>query len=136
MFGALDISTSALTAQRVRLNAISANIANMSTTRNEAGAAEPYLARHVVFQTDDELTTAAGGSGVKVSSIELSQKPPILKYEPGHPDADENGMVSYPNINMTREFVDAMEATRSYQANIGMMDMTKNMAQQTLRILA
>ncbi len=136
MFGAFDLSTSALTAQRVRLNAISANIANMSTTRNEAGEIEPYKPRYVTFQTDDELTTSGGGSGVKVSSIEFSDRPPIVKHQPGHPDADENGNVSYPAIDMTTEFVDAMEATRAYQANIGVMDVTKNMAQQTLRILA
>ena len=135
MFGAFDLSTSALTAQRVRLNAISANIANMSTTRNEAGEIEPYKPRYVTFQTDDEMTTSGGGSGVKVSSVEISQKPPILKYQPGHPDADENGNVGYPAIDMATEFVDAMEATRAYQANIGVIDVTKNMFRQTLTIL-
>lgn len=136
MYGAFDVSASALTAQRIRLNVISANIANMSTTRNEAGEVEPYKPRYVTFQTDNEMTTAGGGSGVKVSSVEISQKPPQIKHQPGHPDADENGNVSYPAIDMTTEFVDAMEATRAYQANIGVMDITKNMAQQTLRILA
>ena len=136
MYGAFDVSSSALTAQRIRLNVISANIANMSTTRNEAGEVEPYKPRYVTFQTDNDMTTAGGGSGVKVSSVEFSQKPPQIKYEPGHPDADENGNVSYPAIDMTTEFVDAMEATRAYQANIGVMDITKGMAQQTLRILA
>lgn len=136
MLTALDVSTSALVAQRIRLNAISSNIANMSTTRNEAGEIEPYQPRFAVFQTDDQLATAGGGSGVKVSSVETSQLSPKMKHLPGHPDADENGMVAYPNINMTTQFVDAMEATRAYEANIGVIEVTKDLTEQTLRILA
>lgn len=135
MFGALDVSTSALVAQRTRLNAISSNLANMYTTRNEAGQVEPYRPRYVMFQTDEAVTTAAGGSGVKVSSVEMSDKPPLRHYLPGHPDADADGYVAYPNIDMTTEFVDALEATRAYEANIGVIEVTKDIAAQTLRIL-
>lgn len=136
MYTAFDVSTSGLVAQRTRLNAISSNIANMSTTRNEAGEAVPYVPRYVVFQTDEAVQTRGGGSGVKVSSVEYADTPPLMKHEPNHPDADENGYVAYPNVNMTVEFVDALEATRAYEANIGVMEVTKDLSRQTLRIVA
>jgi flagellar basal-body rod protein FlgC len=135
MASILDISTSGLAAQRARLNAISSNLANLSTTRNEAGELEPYQPRFVVFQADENLRTADGAIGVEVSSVETDEVPPRLKYQPNHPDADSSGMVAYPNVNMTQEFVDALEATRAYEANIGVIEVTKNINQQTLRIL-
>ena len=100
-FSSFDISTSALVAQRTRLNAISSNIANMSTTRNEQGEPEPYQPRYVTFQTDTDVTSSGGGSGVKVGSVEYSNEPPRMKYEPGHPDADAQGYVHYPAVDMT-----------------------------------
>jgi flagellar basal-body rod protein FlgC len=136
MFSSLDVSTSGLVAQRTRINAISSNIANMSTTRNEEGKPEPYKPRFVTFQTDEGLTTSGGGAGVKVGSVEQSNEPPNMKHEPGHPDADARGFVAYPAVNMTTEFVDALEATRAYEANIGVIEVTKNMADQALRIIA
>ncbi|MBX7169199.1 MAG: flagellar basal body rod protein FlgC [Pirellulales bacterium] len=136
MISALDISTSGLVAQRARLNAISSNIANMSTTHNEAGERVPYQPRYVVFQTDADVRHPERASGVKVSSIEISDVDPRMKYQPGHPDADARGYVAYPNIDLTSEFVDALEATRAYEANIGVIEVTKNMSEQTLRIVA
>jgi flagellar basal-body rod protein FlgC len=136
MFSSLDVSTSGLVAQRTRLNAISSNIANMSTTRNELGQPEPYQPRFVTFQTDESLSTPGGGAGVKIGSVQQSDAPPKMKYEPGHPDADEHGFVRYPAVDMTTEFVDALEATRAYEANIGVIEVTKNMADQALRIIA
>lgn len=136
MFSSLDVSTSGLVAQRARLNAISSNIANMSTTRNERGEPEAYQPRYVTFQTDTKLSTPGGGAGVKVGSVEKSNEPPRLKYEPGHPDADAKGFVHYPAVDMTTEFVDALEATRAYEANIGVIEVTKDMSNQALRILA
>ena len=133
MFSSLDVSTSGLVAQRARLNAISSNIANMSTTRNEAGEPEPYQPR---FVTDTKLSTPGGGAGVKIGSVEHSNDPPKMKYEPGHPDADARGFVRYPAVDMTTEFVDALEATRAYEANIGVIEVTKSMADQALRIIA
>ena len=106
MFTAFDVSTSGLVAQRMRLNAISSNLANMSTTRNERGEPEAYQPRYVTFQTDTDLTTFGGGHGVKVGTVEYSQDPPLMKYEPGHPDANADGYVAYPNVDMTTEFVD------------------------------
>ena len=130
MFSSFDVSTSGLVAQRTRLNAISSNIANMSTTRNELGMPEPYQPRFVTFQTDTKLTTPGGGSGVEVGSVEISNEPPKMKYEPGHPDADERGFVRYPAVDMTTEFVDALEATRAYEANVGVIEVSKNLADQ------
>ena len=139
MITAMDISTSALVAQRTRLNAIASNVANMSTTRNENGDVEPYQARFVVFQEDNNMKMASGATGVKVASVETETMEPNYKYQPGHPmaikEGDHKGYVAYPNINMTREFVDALEASRAYEANIGVMEVTKNLGQQTLRII-
>ena len=136
MFSSLDVSTSGLVAQRTRLNAISSNIANMSTTRNEQGQPEPYQARFVTFQTDNNISTPGGGAGVKIGSVQHSNEPPKMKYEPGHPDADAQGFVRYPAVDMTTQFVDALEATRAYEANIGVIEVTKNMSDQALRIIA
>lgn len=136
MLNSFDISTSALVAQRARLNAISSNIANMSTTRNEQGEPEPYVPRYVTFQTDSNITSSGGGAGVKVASVEFSTEEPRMKYEPGHPDADAEGYVRYPNVDMTYEFVDALEASRSYEANVGVIEVSKNIIENTLRIVA
>ena len=136
MFSSLDVSTSGLVAQRARINAISSNIANMSTTRNEAGELQPYQARFVTFETDNSITTGGGGTGVRVSSVQKSDAPPNLKYEPGHPDANKDGMVAYPAINMTHEFVNALEASRSYEANVGVIEVSKALLDQSLRIIA
>ena len=76
------------------------------------------------------MSTSGGGSGVRVASIEYAQVEPKIKYEPGHPDADDNGYVAYPNIDMTTEFVDALEATRAYEANIGVMEIAKDLGQR------
>jgi flagellar basal-body rod protein FlgC len=140
MFPALDISTSALVAQRTRLDAISGNLANMSSMqRNAKGEMEPFQARYVVFQTDDQLQTRDGAVGVKVASVETEQVQPNYRWQPEHPfaikDGPKKGYVAYPQINMTAEFVDAMVATRAYEANLGVMELSKNMAQQSLRIL-
>jgi flagellar basal-body rod protein FlgC len=136
MYTAFDVSTSGLVAQRTRLNAISSNLANISTTRNEAGEAAPYTPRFVVFQTDENVMTTGGGQGVKVDRVEYADVEPNLKYEPGHPDANAEGYVAYPNIDMTTEFVDALGATRAYEANVGVIEATKDMSNRTLQILA
>jgi flagellar basal-body rod protein FlgC len=140
MFSALDISTSALVAQRVRLNAISSNLANVSTTRNEAGELDPYQPRFVVFQTDGNVRSPEGAVGVQVAAVEVSAREPRYKLQPGHPDAiqqgPKKGYVAYPDINLVQESVDALEATRAYEANVGVIEVTKNLNQSTLRILA
>lgn len=140
MFSALDVSTSALVAQRIRLNAISGNIANMSSLRNEKGEAKPYQARYPVFQTDENLTTPSGAIGVKVASVETEEVEPNYRYQPDHPLAIKEGKwkgyVAYPKIDLNEQFVDALESTRSYEANLGVMEVTKNMSRQSLSILA
>jgi flagellar basal-body rod protein FlgC len=139
MNSAFDISTSGLVAQRIRLDAISGNIANMSSIRNENGELAPYQARFVVFQTDEEMTNGHGAQGVKVASVETSNVEPKYRFQPDHPlaiqDGKWKGYVAYPSVNLTAEMVNALEATRAYEANIGAMEISKSMGQQTLRIL-
>ncbi|HEY2415845.1 MAG TPA: flagellar basal body rod protein FlgC [Pirellulaceae bacterium] len=140
MIPALDISTSALVAQRVRLDTVSSNLANLtSMERDENGNMQPYQARYVIFQTDDSLETKQGGVGVKVASVETEKIEPLYRWQPSHPyaikDGPKKGYVAYPQVNMTAEMVDALVATRAYEANIGAMELSKNMAQQSLRIL-
>ncbi|MBN2579318.1 MAG: flagellar basal body rod protein FlgC [Pirellulales bacterium] len=139
MIPALDISSSALAAQRMRMNAISSNIANISTTHNEAGEPIPFQPREVIFESDPSVG-AFGAPGVRVKSVEISQEPPRLKYEPGNPDAikegPNQGYVAYPNVDMMTEFTDALEAARAYEANLGAMEISKDLEQQTLKIIA
>ncbi len=139
MWNSLDISTSALVAQRIRLNAISSNLANISTTHNEQGEPTPYQPRFVIFQTSEEIGTAEA-PGVSVGSVEMEDKEPLWKYQPGHPDAVREGpmagYVAYPNINMMTEMTDALEAARAYEANLGAIEITKDLQHQTLRIIA
>jgi len=138
MHNALDISTSALVAQRMRMNVIAGNLANMSSQRNEDGDIAAYQERFSVFQADESV---GGGdaAGVKLGSIETETVEPLYRYQPDHPLAIQNGprtgYVAYPNINMTEQMVDAMQATRAYQANVGVIEITKEMATQALRIL-
>ena len=139
MLRALDISTSALVAQRTRLNAVSGNIANISSLKDENGEANPYQAREVVFQTDDSMSTS-GASGVRVDEIKMTEADPLYRYQPDHPLAIKEGKwkgyVAYPNIDLTTQMVDALESTRAYEANVGVMEITKNMSRETLTILA
>jgi len=140
MIPALDISTSALVAQRIRLDTVSSNLANLtSLERDERGNMQPYQARYVIFQTDEALETKQGAVGVKVASVQTEQVEPLYRWQPAHPyaikDGPKKGYVAYPRVNMTAEMVDALVATRAYEANIGAMELSKNMAQQSLRIL-
>lgn len=139
MFTTLNIATSGMVAQRTRLDAISSNIANMSTTRDENGNMAPYQSRFVVLNTDSSLASDSSAVGVKVVSIEREQVDPIYKYEPNHPHAittgDRKGWVAYPNVDMNAEFVDALLATRAYEANVGLVEITKGMGQQLLRLI-
>jgi flagellar basal-body rod protein FlgC len=140
MISALDISTSGLVAQRIRLDTVSSNLANLnSLSRDERGNIQPYQARYVIFQTDEALETRQGAVGVKVASVETEQVEPLYRWQPEHPyaikEGPKRGYVAYPRINMTAEMVDALIATRAYEANLGAMELSKNMAQQSLRIL-
>ena len=118
---------------------ISNNIANIKSTHTASGEKVPYQAKTVVFEADDSQGSN-GAAGVKVSSIATVPSEPIWRPEPNHPDAMKTGPhageVAYPNIDMMSEFTNALEAARSYEANLGAMDITKNMEQETLKILA
>jgi len=138
MLSALDISTSGLVAQRMRMIQVSNNIANIKSTHTSSGERVPYQPKTVVFESDE--TGNNGAAGVKVSSVQTLATEPIWRREPNHPDAVKSGPhageVAYPNIDLMTEFTNALEAARSYEANLGAMDITKSMEQQTLRILA
>ncbi|EMI28049.1 flagellar basal-body rod protein FlgC [Rhodopirellula europaea SH398] len=139
MISALDISTSALVAQRTRLNAISGNIANISSLVDENGNPSPYQARQVVFQTD-ETASPGEAAGVKVSEVMLDESEPLYRYQPDHPlainEGKWEGYVAYPNIDLTTQMVDALESTRAYEANVGVIEISKGMSRQRLAILA
>ncbi|MHC4400126.1 MAG: flagellar basal body rod protein FlgC [Planctomycetota bacterium] len=138
MLSSLDVSTSALVAQRVRMNVLASNLANMSTTHNEHGEVEPYQPRFVVLETQEGIGPH-GSAGVSVDSVQVDDAEPRYRYEPNHPDAIQQGpyagYVAYPNIDMMTEFTHALEAARAYEANLGAIEIAKNMTQETLRIL-
>jgi len=130
----LDIASTGLSAQRLRVQLIATNIANSETTRTKEGG--PFRRKDAVFQAQDlgfrgELAEA----GVKVASIQASQEPFLTRYEPNHPDADANGLVSYPNVNPVEEMVNLTEASRAYEANIAVVRSAKSMASSALEIL-
>ena len=134
MFGAFDISTSALGAQRIRLDTIAANIANVDTVMGPDGKAAPFRRLIPMFQAQ---RTADGGAGVSVKSIEQDQSDFHMRLEPGNPAADPaTGLVAYPNIDLSTEYVNALETTRAYEANITAIETTKSMMNSTLRLLA
>lgn len=143
MYGSLDISTSGMIAQRTRLTAISANIANQgSYVRGEDGQWEPYRRRMVMFEPGDPGSIGPGGRelGVHVADIELDQSPFEYEYNPDSPYAITKGKwagyVAKPNIDPVTEQVNAMEAMRSYEANVAAAEATKSMMAQALRLIA
>ena len=138
----MDISSSALSAQRVRMDVIAENLANITTTRTANG--QPYRRRYVVFQQrEDEVSFSSlldraqarsNGSGVRVSEIREDESPFKLDYNPEHPDANAEGYVQMPNVDLAVEMIDMMAATRSYEANITAMNAIKSMATKALEI--
>jgi flagellar basal-body rod protein FlgC len=137
MFDSLDISASGLAAQRLRMDTVSANIANLNTTRNAQGQPIPYRRRFAVFAPNMAAHgEGAAKPGVHVRKIEQDQSPFNRKYDPGHPDAGPDGYVLTPNIDLSIEFVNALEASRAYEANATTMEVTKSMMNATLRLLA
>jgi len=137
MFQTLDISSSALVAQRTRMDTIAANIANINTTRNARGEPVPYRRRFAVFAPGvGGRGPDAGNPGVHVQQVGMDLSPFQRRYQPGHPDAGPDGYVQYPNIDMAIEFVNALEASRAYEANVTTMEVTKSMINASLRLLA
>jgi flagellar basal-body rod protein FlgC len=132
-FSANDISSSGLFAQRTRLDVIANNIANAETTRTEDGG--PYKRQQVVFST--ALETAKGmkpGEGVNVDGITEDTRSPRMVYQPGHPDANAEGYVAMPNVNMVEEMVDMISATRAYEANVTALNAAKSMIASALEL--
>ncbi|MCH6255824.1 flagellar basal body rod protein FlgC [Puniceicoccaceae bacterium K14] len=134
----LDATSSALQAEKVRLDIIGQNIANAHTTSGPDG--KPYARQVVSFESAlmDHGKNSSGdtvyGQGVAISSIRDDKTPGAIVYNPGHPDADEKGMVQLPNVNVTHEMVDMITASRSYEANLEVVKTAKQMAQNALRI--
>ncbi|OKP99356.1 flagellar basal body rod protein FlgC [Paenibacillus sp. P46E] len=139
------ISASALTAQRLRMDVISSNIANAETTRASVvdGKAVPYRRKMVVLETaqNDSFSNilnskmnSGGSQGVKVQSIIEDSSPLKPVYNPSHPDADADGYVYMPNVDITKEMVDMLSTTRSYEANLTMLNASKSMVSKALEI--
>jgi len=142
LFQSFNISATGMTAQRFRTDIIAENIANVNTTSTESGG--PYRRKIVTFQEKDVTPFSqyfsysknrAVGNGVKVSKVsEDFETDFIMEYDPSNPDADENGYVSYPNVNTVTEMTNLIDATRSYEANATAFEASKNMALTALSI--
>ncbi|MDY0405890.1 flagellar basal body rod protein FlgC [Virgibacillus sp. 179-BFC.A HS] len=144
IFSSFNTAASALTAQRLRMDVISSNLANAETTRakmNANGEYEPYRRKMVQLETDKpnfatylENASANQTPGVKVAKIAEDEEPFKLVYNPGHPDANAEGYVQMPNVDPLKEMVDLMSSTRSYEANVTALNATKGMLMKALEI--
>lgn len=134
MYGSLDISTSALVAQRIRMEAISANMALRGAVVDPSRNADDFRRRIAVFSPGDP--SSGSEQGVHVRDILLDSSEFIREYDPGHPFADAQGYIRKPNIDPAMEMVNALEAARAYEANITAAEATKSMLQSALRLLA
>ncbi len=138
LLSGVQSTATALEAERIRMEVISQNIANANTSRGPDG--KPYQRQEVVFEAllNRQLTGVsaldAGSKGVMVSRITKDSAPPRLVYNPGHPDANPQGMVAMPNINVHEEMVDMIAASRSFEANLAVVKNARSMALQTLSI--
>ena len=138
----MRISSSGMTAQRARLNAISSNIANINTTQTPEGG--PYRRKDVVFEAMPDarnfgeiLTSSNPKSNmqrVQVTDVVSDLKAPLMKYDPDHPDANPEGYVAYPNINIMEEMTNMLQATRAYEANVSALQASKDMAMSALEL--
>ena len=144
IFNAINVSATGLTAQRLRMDVIAKNIANASTTRTENGL--PYRRQVVIFEencknkafsqflSEESRRLFLNGGGVKVKGIVDDKSPFKRIYDPGHPDADEEGYVLMPNVDAVVEMVNMISAARAYEANVTALNATKGMAQKALEI--
>ncbi len=128
----MEISASALTAERTRMNLISSNLANANSTRTAEGG--PYKRKDAVFATVLDKAEREMGAGVEVVDIIEDQSSPRLQYDPGHPDANPQGYVAYPNVNVVEEMADMMAATRAYEANLTAMKAGMSIQMKALEI--
>lgn len=142
MFDAINISASGLTAQSFRMDVVAQNIANATTTRTADGT--PYQRRTTVLSEGRSIRfsdviaerrgQATAGSGVRVVDTPADQSDFKLQYDPNHPDANEEGYVQMPNVDIVREYVDMISASRSYEANLTVVNASKKMAAKALEI--
>lgn len=133
-FAAFAISHSGLRAQRIRMDVIANNVANINTTRTPQGG--PFRRQMAIFSANPlEPAAVTEGRGVQVPEIVPDMTPFKTVYDPGHPDADENGYVLLPNINATAEMVDLVSASRSYEANVASINATKRLLRKALEII-
>jgi len=141
LYDALHTSSTGLAAQRLRMNLISANLANVNTTRTPEGG--PYRRKEVVFAArskaasfGDMLRARQGRQLSEVQAVKVIEdnRPPVMKHAPNHPDADDKGYVAMPNVNVMEEMVNMISATRSYEANVTAIRAAKDMALKALEI--
>lgn len=130
MFNSLRISASGLSAERLRMDTITSNMVNATTTRGEDG--KPYVRKIAVFQ--EALDSEKGLNGVKAVGIVEDESPLRSIYEPSHPDANEDGYVLMPNVNVLNEMADMIAASRSYEANVDTLNASKSMFMKSLEI--
>lgn len=137
----MRVSASGMSAQRTRMNTISSNIANINTTRTPEGG--PYRRKDVLFEAIPEAKSFGeilisqpqrDIARVQVTDAPVDRRAPLLKYEPDHPDADDEGYVAYPNINLMEEMANMIMASRAYEANVSAMNATKDMAMTSLEL--
>lgn len=139
LFSIMDISATALYAERMRMNVIANNIANANTTHTADG--KPYRKQSVIFTSkfDTELRSAIKGmdalAGVEIKEIKTSKEPFVKLFIPGHPDADKDGMVLMPNVNIPSELIDMITASRAYDANLAMVRSVRDMMNRTIGAL-
>ncbi len=140
IFDGMRINASGLTLERFKLDTISTNIANVNTTRVENGEG-PYIKQQVLFE--ESMRTQTSGftgetstqsAGVRITGVEADEENIKMVFEPEHPDADENGYVAYPNVDMADEMVDMMTAMRTYDANVTAINNNKDMLKKALEI--
>lgn len=138
MFSSLDISSSALSAYRTRMNIIANNVANISTTRDAHGNVVPYSRKIALFAAGSPGLPS--GEGVRITSVVNDTAPPTRVHDPYHPDAvqsgPDKGYVMYPNVSLPVEMVDMVAATRIYQANVTAFEATKTIISSALRLIA
>ncbi len=143
LFSSLSVSASGMAAERTRTELLVENIANAETTRTPDGG--PYRRKDAVFesqQTSSPFSAVfqsemdATDTGVKVSDVAIDQRDPEKRYLPGHPDADQDGFVSFPRINPAEDMVDLVEASRNYEGNVSAISAVKDMIQQSINLLS
>lgn len=142
LFNVLSVSASGMSAQRARAEVVAENLANSETTQTVDGG--PYRRKDVVFTTGPQASpfsavfqTESPGrsSGVEVSEVRQDDRPPLMRYQPHHPHADERGYVAYPHVNPAEEMVDLMGASRGYQANVAAMSAVKDMIAKSIELM-